>query len=59
MEPMEREPVRVVALVSGGVENAVLLKELLAEGHTVFPFYAKAGLSDPSMWPRRIKERTA
>lgn len=45
MEPMEREPVRVVALASGGVESAVLLKELLAEGHTVIPCYVKAGFS--------------
>ena len=45
MEPMKREPVRVVALASGGVESAVLLKELLAEGHTVIPCYVKAGFS--------------
>ncbi len=50
MEPMEREPVRVVALASGGVESAVLLKELLAEGHTVIPCYVKAGLPDPTQY---------
>jgi 7-cyano-7-deazaguanine synthase len=43
-EPLVREPLCVVALVSGGIESAVLVKELLAAGHTVIPCYVEAGL---------------
>ena len=35
---------------AGGVESAVLLKELLAEGHTVIPCYVKADLPDPTQY---------
>lgn len=44
MEPKERGPLRVLALVSGGVESALLLKVLLAEGHTVIPCYVECGM---------------
>lgn len=44
MNPTGERPRLVVALASGGVESAVLLKELLAEGHTVIPCYVEAGL---------------
>lgn len=44
MEPKENIPLRVLALVSGGVESALLLKELLAEGHTVIPCYVECGM---------------
>lgn len=51
MEPKERSPLRVLALVSGGVESAVLVDELLVAGHTVVPCYVEAGL----VWEKEEK----
>jgi 7-cyano-7-deazaguanine synthase len=43
MDKKKGRSLRVVALVSGGLESAVLIDELLAAGHTVIPCYVEGG----------------
>lgn len=52
MEPTESRALRIVALTSGGIESAVLIRELLAAGHTVVPCYVEAGL----FWEQEEKQ---
>ena len=55
--PRRRRDPAVCALVSGGLDSAVLLRRLLSRGRTVYPLYLQCGLSWETVelyWLRRL-----